>query len=304
MKVTAIGEILFDVSGDTRTPGGAPANFSFHVHKLGVDSALVTAVGDDADGRQLLDFCRFAGFSVYPRISSFPTGVSEVKFTGGEISYEIRENSAWDDLDLTDEASERIINSDVLAYGSLIARSRAGRLALEKALSLASKKLCFCDLNLRQHYYSEELIEFLLKSSGVIKLNLEEFATVLSISDPGYTPVVLNSFEDLNRTRGEIDRLLTKLVQQYDLRGILLTAGVLGSAVLFDGVFSVLPASESSSGGDSVGAGDAFSAAFICSVLRGESVPQCHACAADYAACVCSCKGAWSPDIKCHDSDI
>lgn len=304
MKVTAIGELLFDVSGDTRTPGGAPANFSFHVHKHGVDSAIVTAVGDDADGRQLLDFCRSAGLSVYPRISCFPTGVSEVKLTGGEISYEIRENSAWDDLDLTDEASERIINSDVLAYGSLIARSRAGRLALEKALSLASGKLCFCDLNLRQHYYSEELIEFLLKSSGLIKLNLEEFATVLGITDPDYTLVGLNSFEDLNRARGEIDRLLTKLVHRYDLRGILLTAGVLGSAVLFDGVFSVLPASESSSGGDAVGAGDAFSASFICSVLRGESVPLCHACAADYAAGVCSRKGAWSTDLKCHDSDI
>lgn len=304
MKVTAIGELLFDVSGDIRMPGGAPANFSFHVHKHGVDSALVTAVGDDADGRMLLNFCQSAGLSVYPRISCFPTGISEVKLSGGEISYEIRENSAWDDLDLTDEATDRIRNSDVLAYGSLVARSRTGRIALEKALSLASGKLCFCDLNLRQHYYSEELIEFLLRSSGLLKLNLEEFVTVLSISDPDYTFVGINSFEELDRAQGEIDRLLTKLALRYDLRGILLTAGVLGSVVLFDGVFSVLSAAEASSGGDAVGAGDAFSASFICSVLRGESVPQSHAHAAEYAACVCSYRGAWPPELKCHDSDI
>ncbi len=305
VNVTAVGELLFDVSPEGRTPGGAPANFAFHSLMHGASGAIVTAVGQDREGSELLAFCHGRGLAVYPWISSCPTGVSQVTAAGGEISYDIRENSAWDDLHLTDEALQRIKGSDVLAYGSLAARSPAGRQALEDAVSAVSGScLRFCDLNLRQHYYSSGLVSCLIKSSDVLKLNFAEYMTVCDLfgEKPGIG--IPDTFADLESGFSRLEKVMTALAARYDLKGVLLTAGECGSAVWWDGECLVHPASPAAPGGDAVGAGDAFSAAFLCRILAGAAPDAALKHASEYAAGVCSYTGAWSDDVKRHMNDI
>ncbi|MBQ8706782.1 MAG: hypothetical protein IJ523_01695 [Succinivibrionaceae bacterium] len=289
-NIAAMGELLFDVFEDgRRAPGGAPANFAYHSAMFGDRATLITALGEDERGRELETFCRARGLALAGGRSSKPTGCVMVRTSGGDISYEICENRAWDDLRLDDRAKEVLARSDVFAFGSLLARSEISRKALEEAFEILPQRcIRFCDINIRQHYFSGELAEFLLIRADILKLNTAELATVFSYAD-GFRP-------GMEQIRDHDQRMIADLAGKYSLRGVLLTDGEAGSLVLLDGSFSRIEAVRAEPGGDAVGAGDAFSAAFLTSLLHGMTPNEAHRFAACYASAICGRRGAWPED--------
>jgi len=280
--VVGLGEILWDLLPSGRQMGGAPANFAFHARTLGAESAVVSAVGDDEPGRAILAELDRRGLdrSGIATVPSVPTGLVAVELdAAGVPRYEITEGVAWDAIPWTPRAAELASTADAVCYGTLAQRSDASRRTIDTFLA-ATRPNCLrvLDLNLRQAYYSRDLVHGLLARSTILKLNDEELRTVAGLlSLPG--------------TEAEV---LEGLLAAYPLSMIALTKGAGGS--LFCG-----PGSTARHFGlsvaavDTVGAGDAFTAALVVGLLKNKSWSNIGETANRLASYVCTQKGAW-PD--------
>jgi fructokinase len=281
--VIGIGELLWDLLPDGRQMGGAPANFAFHARALGVSSAIVSAVGDDRSGQEILEELGRRGLerSGIAVVSGAPTGTVTVALDAGGIPrYTIHEGVAWDAIPWSAGLGELAARADAVCFGSLAQRSPASRAAIGAFLD-ATRPDCLrvLDLNLRQSYFSRETVHSLLERASVLKLNDDELATVAG----------LLSFP------GPESRALSALLEAYPLALIALTKGPWGSRLFGPGVDISHPGQPVETA-DTVGAGDAFTAALVAGMLRRKSWEEIGDRANRIAGYVCSRKGAW-PDL-------
>lgn len=277
--VAGIGEILWDVLDDGEKLGGAPVNFAFHVSALGGVGIPISTVGDDDRGRRARS--ELEGRGIRTEAVSLdparPTGSVKAEVDGrGVARYTIAEAVAWDHLRLNAAALSLAGELRAVFFGTLAQRSPVSRKAVHGFLDrLPAGVLKICDLNLRRPHYDRRVVEASLERCNALKLNDEELATVRGM------------FGLPEDEHAAVDRL----VAAFGLRLAVLTRGGNGSLL-------ATPAEASTHGGfpsevaDTIGAGDAFTAATTLGFLLGHDLDAVNAHANLLAAFVCSRKGA------------
>ncbi|MFZ9046937.1 MAG: carbohydrate kinase family protein [Cyclobacteriaceae bacterium] len=250
MKSLVFGEVLWDIIEGVPHLGGAPLNFAAHVQQCGHTAGIISAVGRDDFGNQALSEIENLGLDTSMiQVSDFRTGFVPVTLTNGQPDYEITKEVAYDYIRREQLDSKRISDFDTFYFGSIVQRSGVSNEALYHILDSHDFRQIFYDVNLRRDAYSKEVIERSLKYCTVLKLNDDEvdiigpmlFGKSLSIPDFG---------EEVGRKYSQIETVIT-------------TAGGDGCYVFSDGKISQVPA-EKITVLDTVGAGDSFSASFMC----------------------------------------
>ena len=260
MKSLAFGEILWDIINGEAHLGGAPLNLSAHMSKMGFDSYIISAVGDDEYGKNAL--AKLSGMRVkadyISMLKQFPTGTVDVTLCDdGLPEYVINENTAWDNISVCDKVIKEISNRkwDVFCFGSLAQRTENNRILLKKLFESIDAEHVFYDVNLRQEYFSFDIIDFSFKKSDIVKINDDE-AKVLS--EMIFT-------KDLDEKS-----FAEALAEKYDLNLVCITRGGDGAAIFHDGVFLEIKGRKVKVA-DTVGAGDSFSAGLLVMYLNGKS---------------------------------
>lgn len=278
--IVGIGEILFDLLPAGAQLGGAPANFAYHVCCLGGRGVAVSAIGKDDLGKQVKDILTSKRLeAVLPEVD-YPTGVVKVSLDErGVPEYTIIEDVAWDNVPYTEEMKALAGTAAAVCFGTLAQRNPLTRATIMSFIGdMPEDSLKVYDINLRQHFYSREIIEASLKVADILKINDEEIGVV----------------GELFGMEGEHEAICRVLIESYGLRLVILTKGAEGSDVITMGEkYSVECPNVKIV--DTVGAGDSFTAAFIYSYLRGETIEDCHNIANRIAAFVCSRAGAMPP---------
>jgi len=274
--IVGIGEILWDMLPSGKALGGAPANFAYHAMRLGEEGWAVSAIGDDELGREIMDIVNSKELRNIIALSDKPTGTVEVELDDrGVPTYNIMEDVAWDNIPFTPEMEELAKKADAVCFGSLVQRmnSRGSVLAFVRAMRPDALKVF--DINLRQHYYCREVLEESLRLADILKINDEEIRIVADMFGLGD--------DDAAACRS--------LIADYGLKLVILTRGADGSEVIT--ADELIPQSVGHVDVvDTVGAGDAFTAAFVVAYLRGDSLAEAQRLATETASYVCSCKGA------------
>ncbi len=275
--VIGFGEILFDLLPQGAQLGGAPANFAYHVSQLGGRGVAVSAVGQDELGAEVRRILDAKGLESVLADTPFPTGTVHVSLDAkGVPSYTIVEDVAWDNIPYTPAMRSLAREASAVCFGTLAQRSPQSRRTLAEFLAdTPADCLKVYDINLRQHFYSRELVEDSLRVADVLKINDEELLVVA----------------ELLGLEGGADALCRALLEAYRLRLLILTRGADGSSVYAPDTRLDLACPDVKIA-DTVGAGDAFTAAFICAWLRGDALEDCHALAGRVAAFVCTKSGA------------
>jgi fructokinase len=292
-NVLGIGEVLWDLLLTGPKMGGAPANFAYHAHALGAKSHAITRIGKDALGREIQ--ARFRELSLpaatIQEDDAAPTGTAKVSLRGdGLANFTIQENVAWDYLAATPEAQAVAREADAICFGSLAQRSATSRETIQRLVaSTPSQGLRIFDINLRQKYYSREVIEQSLQLANVLKLNDDEL------------PVLSKMFGIIGSTEDQIKQLAKRLAvaqatEPPSSRGhlaIALTRGARGSLLYrpSDGRWSDC-ASRPIDVVDTVGAGDSFTAALVLGLLHNLDLDDNNSFANEVARYVCSQAGA------------
>lgn len=275
--IVGIGELLWDVLPAGKRAGGAPINFVYNAAQLGAEGYAISAVGDDVSGLEILEELKKSHINHSIEKIAYPTGSVLVELQDGIPSYTIVEDVAWDHIPLTEAAVEVVKRAAAVCYGTLSLRHPDSRRTVETLLSYASgSAFKFFDINLRRNYYSAELVEKLLHHANVFKINDEEIIIVRRLFN------LSGSDEDVCRC----------LLKKYDLRYLIFTAGEKYSIVYTADEMSYLETPKVKVI-DTVGAGDAFSGAFIYSLLTGKTLREAHERAVKTAAFVCTRAGAW-----------
>ena len=276
----SFGEVLWDVFPDYKKPGGSPANLAYHLHCLGNKSVLLSRVGDDKDGNELIDFLKSKGLSTdYIQIDkNLPTGRVTVQIDEhNEPSYTIHQPSAWDHITLENISTEFLKSLDAICFASLSQRNNISADSIRQILSATAEDcLKVFDLNLRPPFIDRASILKTIEQSDVIKMNEEEFRTI----------------GEWTGSQNPAEYLLSNDPSKM----IVLTLGEKGSAMYTADGYIENPAFPINNKGDFVGVGDAFLACFTHLVLKKEK-PECLLELANrYAACVASKKGGM-PDL-------
>lgn len=278
--VVGMGEALWDVLPEGKKIGGAPANFAYHVGQFGLDSCVVSAVGDDALGNEILENFNSKGLKRLIEKVPYPTGTVQVEIDPAGIpQYDIKENVAWDNIPFTPELEKLAKRTRAVCFGSLAQRNVVSRDTIARFLDAMPKdvdSLVVFDVNLRQGFYTKEILCESMQRCNILKINDEELVTVSRLF--GYPGIDLQ------------DKCWI-LLGKYNLKMLILTCGVNGSYVFTPGSVSFLPTPQVEVA-DTVGAGDSFTAAFIASILKGLPVTEAHRRAVDTSAFVCTQKGA------------
>ena len=278
--VVGIGEVLWDMLPDGKQLGGAPANFAYHARALGADGFVISCVGDDPLGRELLDRLRNVGLAQrYVAVDGrHPTGTVDVHLDAdGKPYFVIHEDVAWDYLRPNPDFGEVIGVADAVCFGSLAQRSPVSRATLGDLLTAAPDHcLRVFDVNLRQRFYSRDVILNGLLAADVAKLSDEEL------------PVIAQ----LLRIPGDDERAWTeRLLDEYGLQLLVLTRGAHGSVLHGPNGRSEHPGFPAKVA-DTVGAGDAFTAAVVMGLLRSLELETINEHANRVASYVCSQPGA------------
>lgn len=276
--IAGIGEILWDVFPERKVLGGAPANFAYHISQFGLNGYAVSAVGDDASGKEILAQLKGKKLHCLIETVDYPTGTVQVTLDGeGVPQYEICENVAWDHIPFSAATGELARKSEAVCFGSLAQRNANSRKSiLEYLASMPIDSLKIFDINLRQHYYSESVIHDSLVASNVLKINDEE---VVLLSK-------LYGWDGIDEVS-----VCKRLMEQYTLKIVILTKGSNGSAIISPEGISFLETPRVVVA-DTVGAGDSFTAAFVAGWLMLKEIRAAHKLAVEVAAYVCTQHGA------------
>ena len=278
--VVGMGEALWDVLPEGKKIGGAPANFAYHVSQFGLPSCVVSAVGDDPLGKEIIENFTSKGLNFSLAEVPYPTGTVQVEIDQAGIpQYDIKENVAWDNIPFTDNLLALAKNTRAFCFGSLAQRNVVSRNTINEFLDAMPKDddtLIVFDVNLRQGFYTKEILCNSMEKCNILKINDEDLVTVSRMF--GYPGIDLQ------------DKCWI-LLGKYNLKMLILTCGINGSYVFTPGNVSFLPTPKVEVE-DTVGAGDSFTAAFIASILKGKSVPEAHHKAVETSAYVCTQKGA------------
>ena len=278
-KIMGIGELVWDMLPCGKQLGGAPVNFAYWCSRLDAEGYPLSAVGDDELGREVFDQLAGTGLDLsYVQRNALPTGRVNVTLSGKGIpEYDIVEDVAWDALEMDNRTLELAAQADAVCWGSLAQRSERSRRAISAMLE-ATRKECLkvFDINIRQHWYSREIITASLEKADVLKLNEDELPLIASLFG-------------IEKSGTET---IAELVRDFSLHYVIYTAGADRSEIhSAEGLLSCIPTPEGEVV-DTVGAGDSFTAAFITSLLQGDPVAACHRKAVEIATKVCAVHGA------------
>jgi fructokinase len=274
-----LGETLWDVFPDGAVWGGAPGNVACHAAGLGAESFMVSGVGCDELGERGIAALETHGIDCrhVQRAPRHPTGTVTVSLgPAGDASYVFASDTAWDHLAWEPSLGELAARASAVCFGTLGQRAEQSRRTICRFLTAAGQAVRVFDVNLRQAFYSPELIRESLALATVLKLNDDELPVVaaacgVSAEDPVAA--------------------VRELAERLGLRLAALTRGAAGSVLVADGVVSTRPA-EARTIVDTVGAGDAFTAAVVMGMLAGRPLETMHDHAARLAAFVCGHRGA------------
>jgi len=276
--VTAIGEILFDVYPTSKALGGAPVNFLYHVFKLTGQGTIVSRVGYDVLGENVRRFLISNGISIefIQQDHKHPTGITNVTLDEQKVpSFSIDSDRAYDFIENTSELQTLIENeTDFLYFGSLAQRSEVSRNTIQSLFGKGIKY--FCDLNIRQNFYTKEILIRSIKSADVLKVNIDELKQLHNL-------LVGNKF-DMVRTS-------LVLMSQYNIDLMAVTNGAAGSTLIRDGKTNhhQLEVKEVT---DTLGAGDAFASILCVGYLKGWPLSLINKIANKFAGEICKIKGA------------
>lgn len=276
--IVGLGEILWDVFPERKVLGGAPANFAHHVSQFGFDGYTVSAIGDDELGQDILSNLEDKELKYLLEKTDFPTGTVDVTVDRRGIpQYNIHKNVAWDNIPFTDKTEALARRTEAVSFGSLAQRSLVSRKAIKQFLAIMPQSgLKIFDINLRQNFYTREIIYESLEWANMLKINDEE---VLVLAD-------------LFGWKGRNEQDVCKaILVQYKLDIVILTKGVEGSFVFTRKETSYQPTPRIHVA-DTVGAGDSFTAAFVVSYLNGDRIIDAHQLAVEVSAYVCTQHGA------------
>ena len=278
--VVGMGEALWDMLPDGKKIGGAPANFAYHVSQFGLDTRVVSAVGEDELGAEILKNLREKKLNCMIETVPYPTGTVQVELDiNGVPCYDIREGVAWDNIPFTPALEGLARQTRAVCFGSLAQRSVVSRETINRFLDAmpdGEGQYKIFDINLRQGFYTKEILCNSMRKCNILKINDEELVTVSRMF--GYPGIDLQ------------DKCWI-LLAKYNLRMLILTCGVNGSYVFTPGEISFVETPKVEVA-DTVGAGDSFTAAFVASILKGKPVPEAHKIAVATSAFVCTQNGA------------
>lgn len=277
-RVFGIGEALWDLLPTGQQLGGAPANFTYHAQNLGADASLITRMGDDFLGKEALQQFKHKNLSskLIQIDTQHPTGMVDVTFpTPCNPKYTIRDNAAWDYLEATQQALESIGDADAICFGSLSQRSAPACRAVNSLLQAAPKNsLIVFDINLRQDFFTPTTLNKSLQLANILKLNSDE----------------MDHLSRLFKIDGTHEQKISWLAKTYDLHTVALTLGSEGSMLYHQGDWSTEPTKKIDIV-DTIGAGDAFTAALVMGLLQGLKPHISHQFAAEVSGYVCSQPG-------------
>lgn len=276
--VVGLGEALWDVLPDGRKLGGAPANFAYHAGQFGIDTLAVSALGKDSLGDETCKELEKKGLRhVMPRLD-YPTGTVQVTLDkSGVPAYDIKEGVTWDNIPFTPEIEEIAHNCRAVCFGSLAQRNKVSRETIRKFVK-ATPKDCMriFDINLRQSFYTKEVIQESLRLCNVLKINDEELVTIGRMF--GYPGL-------------DMSNKCWLLLGKYNLDVLVLTCGINGSYVFTRGEMS-FQTTPKVKVADTVGAGDSFTGSFCAALISGMPIAEAHKLAVDVSAYVCTQNGA------------
>ena len=278
--IVGMGEALWDVLPEGKKIGGAPANFAYHVSQFGFNSRVVSAVGDDKLGNEILENFSEKNLNFMIEKVPYPTGTVQVELDAeGVPCYDIKEGVAWDNIPFTPALEELAKQTRAVCFGSLAQRSVVSRETINKFLDAMPDdggQLRIFDINLRQSFYTKEILCNSMERCNILKINDEELVTVSRMF--GYPGIDLQ------------DKCWI-LLAKYNLKMLILTCGVNGSYVFTPGEISFVETPKVEVA-DTVGAGDSFTATFVAAILKGKKVSEAHKLAVEASAFVCTQNGA------------
>ncbi len=277
-KIVGLGEALWDCLPEGKKLGGAPANFAYHAGQFGFDTLAVSALGEDALGDETIAALEEHRLNyLMPRIP-YPTGTVQVTLDAQGIpTYNIREGVAWDNIPFTAEIEQVASECRAVCFGSLAQRSVVSRETIGKFLD-ATPDDCvkIFDINLRQSFYTKEIIEASMRRCNILKINDEELVVVSRMF----------GLPDLDE-----EKRCKQLIADYNLDILVLTCGTNGSYV-FTSDASFYQPTPKVEVADTVGAGDSFTGSFCAAILKGKPIQEAHELAVKVSAFVCTQNGA------------
>ena len=285
--VVGLGEVLWDVLPEGKKLGGAPANFAYHAGQfLGMDNTIaISALGNDPLAEETIEALKEHQLNyLLPRVP-YPTGTVQVTLDGQGIpSYEIKEDVAWDNIPFNNDIADIARNCQAVCFGSLAQRNSVSRTTIHRFLDATpSDCLKIFDINLRQHFYTKEIIQDSIRHCNILKINDEELELVGQ----------LFGYPDL-----DFENKCWLILGKYNLDMLVLTCGTNGSYVFTPGNVSFQPTPKVKVA-DTVGAGDSFTGSFVASILKGKTVTEAHSIAVQVSAYVCTQNGAM-PSLPAH----
>jgi len=280
-KVVCYGEVLWDLLPTGKIAGGAPMNAAYHINNLGLSATMISRIGADDLGRELLAFLNDKGVSTrYVQTDPLlPTGIVNVTLNSkGSPAYEIVQPVAWDNIQPDEELHDIVKEADALVFGSLACRSERSKNTLLELLDVATLRVF--DTNLRRPFYSQSLLEELLSKTDIAKMNDEELAIIAG----------------WNGVQADEATQMQFLKQKFGLERLILTKGENGAACLDETGYHTHPGFPVQVR-DTIGSGDAFLAAFLSKMLAGADSPECLEFACALGALVATKQGG-TPDIN------
>lgn len=280
--VVGLGEVLWDMLPEGRKIGGAPVNFAYHAGQFGIDTMAVSAIGNDKLGEDTIAEMNGKHLNhIFPSVP-YPTGSVQVSLDEkGVPAYDIKENVAWDNIPFTNEIESVARSCRAVCFGSLAQRNAVSRNTIRKFIeSTPSGCIRIFDINLRQNFYTSNVIRDSLGHCNILKINDEEIMLVSRM---------------FNYDSSNIENVCRTIMEDFSLEMVILTCGTKGSYIFTKGGVSFMPTPKVNVA-DTVGAGDSFTGSFCAAILRGLPVAEAHKKAVEVSAYVCTQNGAM-PEI-------
>jgi fructokinase len=278
-KVVGLGEVLWDILREQTCLGGAPANFAYITTLMGDQGIVASRVGEDSRGVEALRRMEELGLDIdhVQTDGKHPTGTVNVEVDGkGTARYDIAHPVAWDFLEWTLGWQQLAEEADAVCYGSLAQRSGESRATILRFLGASARAVKVFDVNLRQSYYSREILAESMKLADIVKLNDEELPKIMSLSQLPHKD---------ERSSAQ------RLIDAYDLKLVCITRGGRGSLLAQCSDASEHPGFRVTVA-DTVGSGDAFTAGLVHEYLHGASLDLMNEVANLVGAWVASQVGA------------
>lgn len=286
-EITAIGEVLIDIYGNEKKIGGAPFNFIYHMTKLGFNSNFISAIGNDKNGKIIQELISNQNINdeYVKQIQDKPSGEVRIKLSKEKVpKYSIRTDVAYDYIEVSKNEKRKIVKiSDLVYFGTLAQRNLVSKRTIHSLLGKNS--INFYDLNLRQSFYSKQIIRSSLKKCNILKLNEEELKFVATL------------FFD----RSSILKLdVLKIMELFEISIVAVTRGEKG-AILFSIDSSAQHKPKIKNVIDTVGAGDAYSAILAAGILNNIKLSKINRLAVSFSSEVCNVKGALLKNDKIYE---